>query len=103
VSVAIQAALNVQSEEDVNAFLRDFGLKTLMTAIIDDTPTYQLADKIDKLDVVRGVCRLTREKKSVADEVARNHVFIGALCDFMEAPLKRYCTLLLLLLLSLVC
>eukprot|EP01036_Dinobryon_divergens_P024861 gene24861-33349_t len=90
VSVAIQAALNVQSEEDVNAFLRDFGLKTLMTAIIDDTPTYQLADKIDKLDVVRGVCRLTREKKSVADEVARNHMFIGVLCDFMEAPLKRF-------------
>ena len=95
VSVAIQAALNVQSEDDVNAFLRDFGLKTLMTAIIDDTPAYQLADKIDKLDVVRGVCRLTREKKSVADEVARNHMFIGVLCDFMEAPLKRFCSLLL--------
>lgn len=93
VSVAIQAALNVQSEDDVNSFLRDFGLKLLMSAIIDDTPTNQLAEKIDKLDVVRGVCRLTREKKSVAGEVARNHLFIGALCDLMEAPLKRFVVL----------
>ena len=87
--VAVQAALNVKSEADVNAFLRDIGIKPLLNAMLEETPAFPLTDKIDKIDVVKGVCRLTREKKSVADEVSLNHAFIGALCDFMEAPLKR--------------
>jgi hypothetical protein len=87
IEVAVIASLSVKSFNDVNEFMRDIGLKPLFAALLHNSPN---TDNIDRIEAVKGICRLTREKHSIANDIAQNSEIVSVLCDFLEAPLNRF-------------
>lgn len=87
VSIAIEAARAVKTERDALEFLKDIGLEPLIACLLDKVP---FNEKLDKVDAVKGLCRLTRVYKPLADEVGQRSEVINVLCDMMEAPLKSF-------------
>lgn len=87
VEIAVRAALNVKSERDAVEYLKDIGLDPLVAAVLGKVP---YAERIDKVDAIKGLCRLTRVYKPLADEVGQMSQIIEILVEMMEAPLRGF-------------
>jgi len=86
INVAVSAALAVRTEFDAIEFLREIGLKPLVSAILNPLP-----DNPDiRVDAIKGVCRLMRQDKSIAVSVSSVSSVITVLCVLIEAPLRGF-------------
>jgi hypothetical protein len=84
VTVAVAAALAVKSEQDAKEYLREIGMKPLLTAVLNP-----IRPEI-RVDAILGICRLMRQEKSVAAKVAAVPGFLAVLCDLIELPLRGF-------------
>lgn len=83
---AISAALSIANERDAKEFLKDVGLQILLRALEEYSVSAELRDY--RSDVVKGICRLMRMEKSVADILAQRKGTMDILIDMMEAPMR---------------
>lgn len=84
---AITAALQIKTEQDGLEFMKTIGIQSLIDGILCKE---KYDDKYDRVDAVKGLCRLSRSYRSVADQVGRNKEVVNVLCEMMEAPLKGF-------------
>lgn len=89
VEVAISAALSVKSERDAKEFMQAIGPDSIIAGILGTTI---LADKFDRVDAVKSLCRLMRWYRPLTDTVGQRQDLIDTLCDMMEAPLRGFKT-----------
>lgn len=85
---AISASLSIANERDAKEFLKDVGLVILLRALEEYSVNAELRDY--RSDVVKGMCRLMRMEKSVADLIAQSKPTIEILVDMMEAPMRGF-------------
>jgi calcium-independent phospholipase A2-gamma len=97
--VAVTAALGVVSEQDAIVFLRNVGMQPLFEVLTQ--PDYLQIDVKDismdnipfgdsRVEAVKGICRIIRAKKDVADIVGSNPKVVEVLTDLIEAPMKGF-------------
>ena len=97
--LAVTAALGVVTESDANSFLRNIGMRPLFEVLTQ--PNYRQIDVKDisvdsipfgdtRVEAVKGICRVIRAKKDVADLVGTTPEVIEVLTDLIEAPMKRF-------------
>ena len=87
VEVAIDAATAISNEADALEFLRCIGLRPLLDALLGRVPP---DTRIDRVDVIKGICSLTRHDRSIAAEVCVVPEAVAVLCDIMESPLRGF-------------
>ena len=87
VSIAVTAALACQTQSDVEEYLREIGLKSLISAVTEPQFNEILPGTLS-LNGVKGICRLIRIDNKIAVKVVGVTEVVTALCDAMEAPLK---------------
>ena len=85
--IALSAGLEVKSEKDADEFMKVIGMESLISALVQNV---SFSEGVDRIDIVKALCRLTREKNKLADEVVRHPAVVNVLCDFMELPLRRF-------------
>lgn len=84
-SLAVYAALHIQTAQDGEEFLKYIGLDSLLQAALSREP---FDAHYSREDAVRGLCQLLRAQQAVAERLAGQPELIDALCDLLEAPLK---------------
>lgn len=84
VAVAVAAALAVKSEQDAKEYLREIGIKPLLTAVLNPIRPES------RVDAILGICRLMRQEKSLAAKVSAVPGFLNVLCDLIELPLRGF-------------
>ena len=87
VSIAVTASLSCQTLADVEEYIREIGLKSLISAITEDQ-SYDTQVESLSLRGIKGICRLIRIDNSVAVKIVAVEEVVIALCEAMETPLK---------------
>ena len=87
VSIAVTAALSCQTAGDVEEYIREIGLKSLISAITEDQSDDTQIESLS-LRGIKGMCRLIRIDNSVAVKIVAVDEVVIALCEAMETPLK---------------
>lgn len=88
VAIAVTAALSCQNVVDVDEYIREIGLKSLISAVTENQPDDAQMGESLSIRGIKGICRLIRIDNSVAVKIVRADEVVVALCDAMEAPLK---------------
>jgi len=108
--VAVDAAINIVSEDDAGEFMRDVGVEPLYQALrqaprvmeqgtpastsstmymnVDVGKTHDALSSQVRVDAVKSICRLLRRNKILAPNVANQTECIAILTDMIEFPYK---------------
>lgn len=98
-TIAVTAALGVVTESDAKDYLRYVGLQPLIDVLtqpiyrdlqVSDINAGSVPSGDPRVEAVKGICRIIRAKKDVADTIGAIPEVIEVLIDLMEAPIKRF-------------